>query len=502
MTGSNKNKTWLRWLNIACTVVFFSGQAKPALAQLSGPEMNNLKGMEEKLFFKSYEDTDKPESRVARLEKRIFGDASEGPLSDRMAKLGTLIKPDEKKPEVKNTAPQVQATQPVRQTKPQVSAPRNNQPPDPEEMRRRVRLAKEEEVAQLQSEAVELWKARRGNEALEKFEQVVRIAPDFAEAHFSLGVIFEAKQDYQNALLSYQRALDLVPGKREYTEAVNLVSKKAHTSEANQEKKAELKQLAEQASTAYRTGQFQSALQLYKELDKKAPKEALVKYNIGTIYLALKNPVEALEYFKLAAKLKPDEPRYQDAVQKLSNNLQQDTRARQQAESAWGGGNSGNNQDKPGKKVKEPKRKIESTQTFQNNTPADFSQVSNYRQPQQPMPMGTPNGNGYNSPMGMPGGNGFNSPMAGGGGGGTASSAAFGIMARDGANGAEITSVGAASKALRAGLSRGDIVKAVDGVIINSTADLNNVLMRKQPHEAAQFIIQRKGQIGQFVLSD
>ena len=75
MTGSNKNKTWLRWLNIACTVVFFSGQAKPALAQLSGPEMNNLKGMEEKLFFKSYEDTDKPESRVALLENRIFGDA-------------------------------------------------------------------------------------------------------------------------------------------------------------------------------------------------------------------------------------------------------------------------------------------------------------------------------------------------------------------------------------------------------------------------------------------
>lgn len=489
MTGSNKDKKWLRAINIACTVVLFASQAQPASAQLSSAEMSSLKGMEEKLFFKSYEDSDKPEGRIARLEKRIFGDAGEGPLSDRMAKLATLIKPDEKKPEVKNPPQQTQSAQPVRQTQAPISKPRSNQPPDPEEMRRRVRLAKEEEVAQLQSEAVELWKSRRGNEALEKFEQVVRIAPDFAEAHFSLGVIFEAKQDFQNALMSYQRALDLVPGKREYVEAVNLVSKKAHTSEANQEKKAELKQLAEQASSAYRSGQYQSALQLYKELDKKAPKEALVKYNIGTIYLALKNPVEALDYFKLAAKLKPDEPRYQEAVQKLSTSLEQDTRARQQAESAWSG-NNGNNQDKPGKKVKEPKRKIESTQTFQNNTPADFSQVGNYRQPQQQMPMG------------MPGGNGFNAPMAGGGGGGTASSAAFGIMARDGANGAEITSVGAASKALRAGLSRGDIVKAVDGVIINSTADLNNVLMRKQPHEAAQFIIQRNGQIGQFVLSD
>ena len=66
-----------------------------------------------------------------------------------------------------------------------------------------------------------------------------------------------------------------------------------------------------------------SALGLYKELDEKKPKQAKVKFNIGTIYLALKNPVQALEYFQEAYKLKPDEPKFKEACEKLQANLKQ-----------------------------------------------------------------------------------------------------------------------------------------------------------------------------------
>jgi Tetratricopeptide repeat. len=80
-----------------------------------------------------------------------------------------------------------------------------------------------------------------------------------------------------------------------------------------------------------------------------------VKFNIGTIYLALKNPVDALDYFKQAQKLKPDEPRYQEAVQRLSTNLGREQQTRMASEQAWNqqeGGNSQNNNGGRGKKIK------------------------------------------------------------------------------------------------------------------------------------------------------
>ena len=63
---------------------------------------------------------------------------------------------------------------------------------------------------------------------MDKFQQVVRLAPDNAEAHFSLGVIYESQHHYKEALASYsQRAAEINPQKREYKEAVAIVQKKA-----------------------------------------------------------------------------------------------------------------------------------------------------------------------------------------------------------------------------------------------------------------------------------
>ena len=55
----------------AVSAGFFTVQM--AQAQLSTTESEQLKNMELKLFFKSYDDLEKPEQRLARIEKRIFG---------------------------------------------------------------------------------------------------------------------------------------------------------------------------------------------------------------------------------------------------------------------------------------------------------------------------------------------------------------------------------------------------------------------------------------------
>lgn len=421
----------------------FALLAQPAYCQLSGDETALLKRIEEKIFFKSYDD-EKPEERVARLEKRVFGDPDEGPLANRVAKLAAVTRPDDKKPEpVKPKAVLEQVQKPSAQTE-QMSAE------DARDLaRRRALEARDEEVNQLQTEAIELWKNRRGQEALAKFQQVVRLAPDYADAHFSIGVVYEAQRDYVNALTSYKRALELAPQKREYKDAVALTEKKAREQQMDAGKLQELRELSDQASGAYKRGEYQSALQLYKELDQKAPKEALVKYNIGTIYLALKNPVDALDYFKQALKLKPDEPNYKLAVQKLGSNLAQEESQREQAEQAW-------NTDTDKKKSRKDKSKKDNSSDFGG---ADLSS------------------RGQAPP-----------------------SAALGIATRGTAGGVEITTVGGGSRAAKAGVKRGDIIRAIDGMVVNSPNDLNAIISRKQPGEGVQLIIQREGKIGQFVL--
>ncbi|MBS1993176.1 MAG: tetratricopeptide repeat protein [Cyanobacteria bacterium SZAS LIN-3] len=438
---SSPNKFRQLALSLALVSIVSSLPAR-AEGELNADELNKLKLVEEKLFVRTYDD-DAPGTRVERIEKRMFGEGSSGGLHERMSKIIEIAKPVEKP----KTAPRGAGARPTASAAPsQPSAEelRMRQEDAREQMRQRAIAAKEEEVTQLLGEAVSLYKAQRGPEAMDKFQQVVRLAPDNAEAHFSIGVIYEAQRRYSDALKSYQRAAELNPDKRDYKEAVAIVQKKALVE--NDPVKAELKALAQQASEAYSLGEFQSALGLYKELDQKAPKQALVKYNIGTIYLALKNPVQALEYFQDAHKLKPEEPRFKEACEKLQSNLKHQQAERQAAEGGW---------QNPGKTV------------------ISFVNAGN---------------NG-----GAGGGN-----NSSGGGKMTPLATSYGLMLRHNREGVEITTIGIGSRAAQCGLLKGDLIKAVDGVVVESTDQINQIFAAK-PNAKFQLLVQRGTKIGQIV---
>jgi tetratricopeptide (TPR) repeat protein len=294
-------------------------------------ETGKLKAVEQKLFVRNYDD-DAAEVRIERIEKRMFGDADSGDVHARLAKIVEIAKPFDK-PKVEPSragATKFGAPQPKQQS---AEDERLRQEDAREQARIRAMQAAADEVNQLLAEAVSLYKSQRSNEALDKFQQVVRLAPDNAEAHFSIGVIFEAQHRYKEALAAYQRASDLNPEKRDYKEAVAIVMKKSRIDDDPQ--KAELRELASEASSAYKRGEYFSALDLYKQLDQKSPRQALIKYNIGTIYLALKNPVQAKEAFEEAYKLKPDEPRFKEAFDRLNGSLQSQQDQRLAVEKTW-----------------------------------------------------------------------------------------------------------------------------------------------------------------------
>ena len=166
----------------------------------------------------------------------------------------------------------------------------------------------------------------------------------------------------------------------------------------------------------------------------------MVKYNIGTIYLAMKNPVQGLEYFQAAQKLKPDDARIKATCDQLEGSLRHNQEARLAAEQGY---------------------QVPSKTTIN-------------------MAPGT-NGGGNN-------GNSKTPPLT----------TSFGLMLKHGKDGVEITTVGIGSRASQCGLLRGDVIKAVDGVVVESQDQLNSIFGSKGGGQM-QLLIQRGPKIGQIV---
>ncbi len=447
------------------TVAIICSASVPVFAKgAESGDKATLGAMEQKLFFKSYSDDDN-EARLARIEKRIFGDAVPGDFGQRLERARAAVGPQINPDGTMTGAP----SEPVAVAPP----PQPVQKPDPQAEMERAKIAvmaaREEEVAKLLAEGVEQWRQKRGPQAIERFEQVLRLDPHNSEAHFNLGVVYESANNLVEASASYHKAAEENPNNRDYVEAVAAVEKKLSARKKSDDKAGELRVLAEDAAAAYKRQEYFSALDLYKQLDAKAPNKALVKYNIGTLYFVTKNYTDALTYYKQALKLEPKEPRYQQAVQQLSANLKAGEEAQKQSDQQWqqyqqatGGVGMDGKPTKPPKKDK----KSGGQPPPQQQQPPQQNYMAQAVQPAQNIDF-----------------------MAG-----------IGIIAKPSHEGLQIVQIGIASRAAHVGLQQGDVIKAVDGNVVRSMSDANQILSKKQQGAPVQLMIQRANQMGQFSL--
>jgi len=405
-----------------------------------------LSRIENRLFLKTYEgETD--DVRVGRIEKQVFGSPAEGSLHQRLERIEGAVAPQENPDGTVSGMRPKPAPQAVQTPVEQSSSSRQNYQPDDqssglERAQLAVQAAREERINRLLDEGVKLWRAKQGNQAIEKFEGVLRLDPGNAQANFSMGIIYESAGNFIEAQSCYKRAQEQSPGNKDYADAVAAISHKVSDKTNKQDKQGKLRILAEDANAAYGRGEFVSALGLYKQMDQLVPNQALVKYNIGTCYMAVKNPVDALEYYKQARKLKPNEPRYATACEKLEANLSAARKKREEAESAWAQPPQKEWQDKSHKK----KAGVDSLALTQ----------------------------GQRDPMAM-----------------------IGLIGRTSKQGVEITAVGLASRAARVGLINGDIIKAVDGKIVKSVDQINKILLKTDFQSPVQMTVQRGANMGQ-----
>src|SRR5882672_4053809 len=123
---------------------------------------------------------------------------------------------------------------------------------------------------------------RRGdlNTAGAGFEAATKQSPDFAPAHFNLGLVREEQGQFEEAIASLQKALSLKPGMH----GANLFLGIAY----------------------YRTNRFEPAIAAVKKETSAYPKDATAWMWQGVIQLAMDRPEDAAVALDKAASLAPD----------------------------------------------------------------------------------------------------------------------------------------------------------------------------------------------------
>jgi tetratricopeptide (TPR) repeat protein len=319
-------------LIICCAIGFNS---LPAFAQSA-----SLGPIEQKLFFKTY-DGESDESRVNRIETNLFGQPMQGPLSERMSRI------------MGAAAPQANPDGSISGMSSQQSSTTNSSSaPTPADLKRQaeeereaamqrakvaVQAAKDEQTSKYLEEGVNLWRSHRGTDALQYFEQALKVDPHNASALYYAGIVYESKKNYTEALASYRKAADEDPTNQEYANAVMAVQKIMNSRPAVDPRQAEIAKLATEANDAYKRGEYLSALDLYKQLDAKSPNQALVKYNLGMLYLQAHHYQTALQYLELAVKLRPTDQKFQNAYQQLKASVSKSEADAAASEAAWAG---------------------------------------------------------------------------------------------------------------------------------------------------------------------
>jgi tetratricopeptide (TPR) repeat protein len=295
---------------------------------------STVRQLEQRLFFKTYPN-DELSSRLSRIEREVFGEPVKASTDDRLAKLNTVLQQKIDSEKAAQAAAETEAANAAKAAalaSPAAPHAAEAVKESPEAAAARQRLAaqaaREAEINKLLAEGVDLYRGKHGIEAQQKFVQILRLDPANAQAHFNLGIVKESMGNYVEALANYQVAVTEDPGNKDYSDAVTAVKDQAAHQKITVDQQTELKKMAENANAAWKHGDYISALDEYLQLDTREPNKALIKYNIGSIYLMMKEQSNALVYYKQAHKLQPDNQKYTNAYEELSASVKKEEQQR------------------------------------------------------------------------------------------------------------------------------------------------------------------------------
>ena len=115
-----------------------------------------------------------------------------------------------------------------------------------------------------------------------------------AKPLFMLGVIYEGKKDYNNALWFYEKALDKAPSSARIKARLDGVIEKLKSAE----------ELQAEGVALLKERRYSDALQKFEKALLKAPDNYKLYYNLGITHLSSGNYDEAIEGFQKSIEIK------------------------------------------------------------------------------------------------------------------------------------------------------------------------------------------------------
>ena len=138
---------------------------------------------------------------------------------------------------------------------------------------------------------VALWHLGRMPEAIAHYVAAVQFKPDFAEAHYNLGIVLKQTGNVEEAIVQFEQALRIKP---DYAEA--------HYNIGN---------------SLLQTGRVGDAIRHYEIAVQLKPDFVVAHYNLGIALEQMGNVEEAVRHWKRALEAKPDFAEAQDKLERV-----------------------------------------------------------------------------------------------------------------------------------------------------------------------------------------
>lgn len=137
-------------------------------------------------------------------------------------------------------------------------------------------------------------------EAIKAFRKATQLDSLFAKAYEGMGKAYQALGQNEEAEKHLQKAADIYMDKENVEDAEAILNDILEIS-------SDSVNVFNSLGVLYRKkGQYQKALKQYEKALRIHPKETFILYNIGRVYLDMKDPENAAIYFEKALQVEPD----------------------------------------------------------------------------------------------------------------------------------------------------------------------------------------------------
>lgn len=283
-------------------------------------------GEYEQVLFGTAQGSQPIEKRLQNLEKQLFGKIEKkGDTSRRLANIEKVMKGSAYLPPV---APELDRSEfaPTPKQAPENPAIQANEITDPLDAPQVADSS--DRVKGLLRQAMQLYSQGKIAEAEKVYRTVLGIDFRNTDANYNLGAIAESKGDLTAAQRFYSTAAKTSPGDSDIQDALASVSNKLksrppqaapnvappHSQLAGGPTTARDKQIAAEASAAYKNGHFDEAIMKLNELARKNPMDANIQFALGQAYRGKGNHQESVRHLRAASALDPKKDLYRQTL--------------------------------------------------------------------------------------------------------------------------------------------------------------------------------------------